>query len=417
MKLPAAITERLRSEYGLDDDFLASPGSLAAVQCRMRKIDDTDEAAYFDKLCSCHDEFDAFVDELLVPESWFFRDRAPFEFLARWVTETWKPKAEGRTLRVLSVPCANGPEPYSIAMTLIDAGLPLKSFRVYAGDISKQNLERARKAEYRKMAFRGRDASGRQHHFEKIGDGFRVCEQVRGSVSFKHCNLLVGGSLAFAPSFDVIFCRNVLIYLRAEARTLVIGNLLQLLTPDGLLFVGHADGLPMLSQAFEPAGSAGTFCFRRRQQPTPETKPAPRPRRRATRPAMPKARQTALPAKTGSAVVRHTPASSTVKETSLLNKAAGHADKGELDAARQACLDHLQDNAPTADALFLLGQVEMASSRFGDAEACIRKALYLNPNHHDALVQMALLAERRGAGDEAKRLRQRARKLEANAHG
>ncbi|QYY36302.1 protein-glutamate O-methyltransferase CheR [Ruficoccus sp. ZRK36] len=421
MMLPPELSVRLRGTYGLDDAVLSGPGCLVAVHHRMRQLDLDDEDAYLERLSGSREEFEAFADELLVPESWFFRDRAPFDFLANWVQSVWMTyEAEGRMLRVLSVPCASGPEPYSIAMTLLDAGLPPKSFRVYAGDVSERNLVNARLGEYRPMAFRGTDAEGRRHHFENLPDGgLRVRDNVRNCVSFKRCNLLDPGSLAFAPAFDVVFCRNVLIYFCEEARRGVVEHLRQLLADDGLFFVGHADGLPMLSREFETAGPTGAFCYRRRTVIEPSAPPSPTAKRLPSARFPVRKSTTSKKSKRAAKAIEPpaAPASSAADspEASLAN-VVRLADLGDLALARAQCLEHLQQHPPTADALFLLGQIEMATSRLAEAETCIRKALYLNPNHLEAIIQMALLAERRGAPREAQRLRARARKLEEAAH-
>jgi chemotaxis protein methyltransferase WspC len=440
MKLPPELAARLRRTYGLDDATLQGPGCLVAVHHRMRHAAMADEEEYLELVERSAQEFEAFVDELLVPESWFFRDRAPFDFLANWVQSVWRPReGDERLLRVLSVPCASGPEPYSIAMTLLDAGLPVKSFRVYAGDVSERNLVHARLGEYRPMAFRGKDAEGRRHHFETLPDGnLRVRENIRACVSFNRCNLLDPGSLAFAPSFDIIFCRNVLIYFCEDARRSVVGHLRQLLSDDGLFFVGHADGLSVLTGDFEPAGPSGAFCYRHREMLLPDpsaplpARSARSPRRPAKKSAAHGVRSGAIP--TGKGAGRspgpgEAPAAAASDRLSpdpsapvpepvevALARVARLADQGDLDAAREHCLSLLQRHPPSSDALFLLGQIEMASSRLAEAETCIRKALYLNPNHLDAIVQMALLAERRGAPQEAQRLRARARKLEEATH-
>ncbi|MBC2594527.1 hypothetical protein H5P28_09680 [Ruficoccus amylovorans] len=428
MTLPPDMLQRLRRTYGFDDTVLSGPGCLVAAHHRMRQLGVEDEDAYLEKLLASGEEFEAFVDELLVPESWFFRDRAPFDFLARWVQSEWSGQSgPDRMLRVLSVPCASGPEPYSIAMTLIDSGLPERSFRVYAGDVSERNLVHARRGEYRSMAFRGKDAEGRRHHFEPLPEGgMRVREQVRRCVSFKRCNLLDPGSLAFAPSFDVIFCRNVLIYFCEDARRSVVGHMQKLLADGGLFFVGHADGLSVLTGEFEPTGPASAFCYRRRLSvpasgvAKPCSVPARKTGRVSASGSASRRSSTVVPAR--SALKSPVPAAtsgavnaSSEKDASalVLHEIARLADQGNLAAAREQCLTHLQTHKPSADALFLLGQIEMASSRLAEAETCIRKALYLNPNHLDALVQMALLAERRGSAQEAQRLRARVRKLEA----
>ncbi len=409
MKLPELIAQRICRQYGLDESMMSGPGYETAVRQRMRAHGISDVSAYFAQFDQLPREFDDFVDELLVPESWFFRDRAPFEYLELWVKSIWQKAHSGKTLRILSVPCAAGPEPYSIAMTLLDAGLKGSDFQVYAGDISERTVDLARKGEFRKMAFRGKDAEGRLHHFEPLPEGgYRVCDSVKQYVRFQRCNLLELDSLSLAASFDVIFCRNVFIYFRHEARQRAIGHLKQLLSPDGVLFVGHADGLPMLSQMFETYGPPGAFCYRHREE-KPVDSPAARPARRRSsrivnlpRPVVKKPVRAAIPK-----------AADLTGENRPLREAVELADKGELDAARELCRTYLEEHSPTAEALFLLGQIEMASSRMRDGEAYIRKALYLDPRHREALLQLAILAERRGANDEAARLRSRVSKQEA----
>ncbi|MEM9226654.1 MAG: CheR family methyltransferase [Verrucomicrobiota bacterium] len=410
MKLPESIQQRLLRDYGFDATLLEGPGCTAAVHARMRQTQCDDEYSYLVDLQNSSQEFDAFVDEILVPESWFFRDRAPFTFLQEWAQSVWKETAadDPRLLRILSVPCATGPEPYSIAMTLLDAGLSPAAFRVYAGDLSARNLEAAERGEYRPMALRGQDAEGRMHHFESLENGrYRVCDTVKGCVSFKACNLLDPTSLDFAPSFDLVFCRNVLIYFSEGARHATVDNLLNLMADDGMLFVGHADGLSVLTDKLQPAGPASAFCYRRSSSepaPKPKKKRAPLPaRKRVIRPPLPKRMPTSS---------RKQP-----KPQPTLAAVAKLADEGELEAAHNACLAFLQNNSPSAEALFLLGQVTLALDLAADAEDALRKAIYLNPGHAEALLMLALMVERRGSAIEADRLRRRAKKHQEVARG
>jgi len=263
MTLPPALRERLRATYGLDPATLGET-ALRSAWSRRFAASQAGSVEEFEKLlANSSTEFEALVEELLVPESWFFRDGAPFAYLEKWVREQWLPAAAGRTLRVLSVPCASGQEPWSIAMTLFDAGLRSGQFQVCAGDLSQSALDRARSAIYPDSAFRGQDALGREHHFEPAGPRLRrVRETVRGSVTWSHCNLLEAEFFRAAAPFEIVFCRNVLIYFDAPARRRVLAHLRGCLAPGGLLFAGHADGGPLLDAGFTSFGPPGAFVFR-----------------------------------------------------------------------------------------------------------------------------------------------------------
>ncbi len=263
MTLSPAMRERLRTMYGLDTTTLGETTLRSAWSRRFTVSQAGSSEKFEDLLAKSPAEFDALVEEILVPESWFFRDGTPFGFLEQWAREQWLPKAAGRTLRVLSVPCAAGQEPWSIAMTLLDAGLRPGQFQVRAGDVSQSALDRARAAVYPDSAFRGQDALGREHHFEPAGPRLRrVRENIRGCVTWSRCNLLDGDFFRTVGPWEIIFCRNVLIYFDAAARRRVLANLRSSFTPNGLLFGGHADGGPLFDAGFASFGPPGAFVFR-----------------------------------------------------------------------------------------------------------------------------------------------------------
>lgn len=262
MTLPPAMRERLRTTYGLDASTVGEATLRSVWQRRLAAAGVGSPEEYEMLLGRSSDEFDALVEEVLVPESWFFRDGAPFSFLETWVREQWRPRAAGRKLRVLSVPCAAGQEAWSIAMTLLDAGLSAGEFTVCAGDLSKCALERARAAIYPDSAFRGTDAFGRDHHFEPAGSHLRrVRASVRETVHWRQCNLNDPNFFLGEAPFEIVFCRNVLIYFDAVARRRAITHLRRYLVPDGLFFAGHADSQPLLDAGFTSFGPQGAFAF------------------------------------------------------------------------------------------------------------------------------------------------------------
>jgi chemotaxis protein methyltransferase WspC len=389
----------------------------AAWQRRLRSTHSRSDAALQALFKKSPEEFDAFVEELLVPESWFFRDGAPFAFLETWARQKWGPAAGGRVLRVLSVPCAAGQEPYSIAMTLLDAGLRPGQFVVWAGDVSARLLEKARAAEYPALSFRGRAAAGRDHHFEPAGRGVRrVRENIRDTVRFRRCNLMDPDFFRDEASFHVAFCRNVLVYFDAAGRRRALDNLRRCLEPGGLFFCGHADSLPMLDSAYAGAGPPGAFAFRRRPEPSVPPVALPAPRRgfsraglRVNSPGLPAtaARAPSTVTASSGAPVQHPVTADT--PSALLINARRLADAGVFHEAEALCGQYLKSRAPHPDAFFLLGQLAAARGRPAEAENHFRKTLYLNSRHPEALWQLALLAERRGDRVAAARFRERAK--------
>ena len=166
-----------------------------------------------------------------MPETWFFRDREAFAALALTVYEDWLGAHPEDHLRLLSLPSSTGEEPYSMAMALLDAGFPANRFRVDAVDISARALARAGHAVYGKNSFRGNELGFRDRHFEATAHGYRLSDAVRRQVQFQQGNLLAAGFLPGVESYDVIFCRNVLIYFDRAAQDRALTVLVRLLTP------------------------------------------------------------------------------------------------------------------------------------------------------------------------------------------
>ena len=150
-----------------------------------------------------------------------------------------------------------------MAMALLDAGVPSARFQVDAMEISTRALTLAEAATYGRNSFRGSGAMGREHLFEPAPRGRRVCERVRRQVRFRHGNML---ACPFAPGrdrFDIVFCRNLLIYFDRAAQDRAIQTLGALLKPEGLLFVGSSEGGLALNHAFVSAKLPMAFAFRR----------------------------------------------------------------------------------------------------------------------------------------------------------
>ncbi|MGH7785737.1 MAG: CheR family methyltransferase, partial [Candidatus Binatia bacterium] len=132
----AAITDLLRRRIGLDPAALGSAAIAHAVRGRARARGLAGPAAYLAALAEDAAEWDALLESVVVPETWFFRDREPFALLSRWARAAGAARSPADPLRVLSLPCATGEEAWSIAITLAAAGIAPAAFRVEALDLS-----------------------------------------------------------------------------------------------------------------------------------------------------------------------------------------------------------------------------------------------------------------------------------------
>ena len=261
------VVERLLAErIGLDPMSVGRGLIARGVHARMTSLGLRSKADYERALLAPGDELQALVEEVVVPESWFFRDDRPFEVLADFARSGWLVDLARPPLTALSLPCAGGEEPYSIALTLLEAGLPADRFRVDAVDVSTRALARAIAGVYGSNSFRGSGSRLRERYFHEQNGAFTLDLSIRSTVRFHVGNLLDPGMFADRPPFDVIFCRNLLIYLDDDAQARAFATLNRLLVDGGLLFLGHADRLDgSVASSFSPLGDKGSFCFRKAQ--------------------------------------------------------------------------------------------------------------------------------------------------------
>jgi len=309
-------------------------------------------------------------------------------------------------LRYLCVPCATGEEPLSLAMALLDAGLPPDRFHIDAFDISERLLAHAKRGVYGRNSFRGSDTAFRSRYFQETPQGCAIDPAVRAQVTFRQANLLDDSTLGAAQIYDAIFCRNLLIYFDHEARLKAVTKLGRLLRPGGLLCVAPAETGLLLRNGFVPSDAPQSFAFRKNKAETPwsqalakcqEHRPLPQlPFRCDERP--PQARPAAVPAS------KPEPAN----PLPLLEEATRLANEGRFGEISRLCQAHMDAHGASADAYYLLALVSDASARFEEAATLYRKALYLDPQHRDALAHFSLLADRLGETVAAEALRRRA---------
>lgn len=427
-----SIKKLLHQKIGLNALSVGDSSIDRAIKQRLQANAIKDIKQYYELLLADADELAELVEEVVVPETWFFRNNTPFEAFAEYVTKSIEPDLKsGEKIRILSIPCSSGEEPYSAAICLHRAGVNLDKVTIDAVDISKRALTKARRAIYGKNSFRGTDEEIQKKYFTKGGAGYRLNEEIREAVNFKQGNFLVGSLSPEPDYYHAVFCRNLLIYFDRQTQQSALTKLYRALKERGALFVGHAETSQVARESFVPLYSPRSFGYvkinesqrriSRRKEITPvkipdqwqvvfeqlakisleKTKPAKTQARKATsKPSK------VLPAK-----------SETLAPKITITSIERLANQGKYSEAIGLCQTFLKQTPDSAQAYYLLGLVKDLNGDSAVADTMLRKAIYLDPNHEAALVLAGLLAEKRGDIEAALSYRRRAKRVSQRKPG
>ncbi|MDF0553815.1 CheR family methyltransferase [Kamptonema sp. UHCC 0994] len=429
--IQAQIESLLKDKIGWSASILGSKEISRAVEKRMIAGNFPHLQTYLQQLQISPPEIDALIELLIVPETWFFRDWEPFVFLEHYIRSEWLLKQSYRRLRVLSVPCSSGEEPYSIAMSLLNSGLMSNQFQIDAVDISKISLNKAREAVYSQNSFRVKNLEFQSRYFTKSDNRYHLQDSVKNAVNFIQGNLVDRNFLRDKNPYDIIFCRNVLIYFDDLARVKAMETLNGLLRNEGLLFLGHAEKGQLLDSSFVSIKHPFAFAYRKIEKnnyqlnfSTCLEKKTKLPQLSEKSIGVTKQNQVIVNQENQNSVAvfggeSTTSNQETIKtkasiqqESSYLEKARKLADSGQLNEAANICETYLKKNSVCVEAYILLGEVYQGKGMEKQAEQCFQKAIYLAPNNYDALLHLTLLTEHRGDTAKAAVLRQRIQRLE-----
>ena len=193
----------------------------------------------------------AVVEALTTNESLFFRDGHPFEYLARLLPQLAAARAPGMPIRVWSAACSSGQEAYSVAMVAAEAAGALKdhTLRILGTDLSRDMVERARSGAFTRFEVqRGLAALRLVRFFRQEGDQFVVNDALKAMAEFRQDNLLDPASSG--ESYDVVFCRNVLIYFDPPTKSRVLETIASRTARGGVLYLGGAETILGLTTRF-----------------------------------------------------------------------------------------------------------------------------------------------------------------------
>lgn len=266
LQFRAAITQRIGIQF--DDARLGFLGEV--LQRRLDKLGSSSEDYLrgLQRETSSASEINALARELTVGETYFFRNIEQFRALAEVALPARMsvPRNGGRTLRLLSAACASGEEAYSLAMvareTIAD---PSWDVSIRAVDVNPGALEKARRARYSPWALRETPQETKERWFRHDGRDLVLHESLRETVTFQAANLVSDDAMLWQPAvYDVVFCRNVLMYFSTEQMRAVVARIAQSLAPGGFLFLGHAETLRGISDEFHLRHTHGTFYYERK---------------------------------------------------------------------------------------------------------------------------------------------------------
>lgn len=412
-------------ERAVADRYAAWRASNAATSANALNIDD-----FWVAVNGVPQQLQALIEAVVVPETWFFRDSEAFNALVT-LARTRLADQPIKPVRILSMPCSTGEEAYTIAMAMLDAGIAPERFSIDAIDISNHALDIARQARYGSNAFRSRALGFRDRHFKPSGDHWRLSPDVAERVRFRQANLLTLETQAFEP-YDFVFCRNVLIYFDREMQRTAVRVLDDLLAPGATLFVGPAETGLMMREGMTSAKLALAFAFRRPEHGRTSIDDARLKdvKTQALYSAIAKAegdmgiaaRQVASRGASASASLAaantfasragsllggyqtnagrpasvpaarsdpQAPASPAPGHQGTLLQAHSLANSGSLPEAAAAARAYLAANPSSADAYYLLGVIADAQGAQTEARGHYKRALYLDPEHGEALTHLA----------------------------
>jgi chemotaxis protein methyltransferase WspC len=435
-EIQSQIKNLLLQKIGLNPDLIDFQFLSSVIHQRMTALGLQQLRDYWVHLQASSLEFEAFLDLILVPETWFFRNPESFTFLQAYICSEWQIQRSSQSLRVLSVPCSTGEEPYSIAIALIEAGLTAKNFKIDAVDISQKNLTKAKRGVYKTYSFRGQSfLKELSPYFAERQGEFYLQDWIKQTVHFRAGNILEPLFLASELPYDIIFCRNLLIYFDTHPRLQTLSRLNHLLKPGGLLFVGCAETSQISNPQFIAIHSPAVFAFQKHKS-VPLPMPVQAPKEKVSKVVnhtslksnlsehqqtlqkieiLPQSQTTSSKINsTISPVSDRTPQASVepISQTpSILDNARKLANCGKLQEAATLCETYLSQNITNPHAYLLLGEVHQAAGRAQQALECFQKAIYLDPNYYEALVHLALLKEQQGDRAGAAILYQRIQRI------
>lgn len=234
----AEFKSKLKKKTEIDLDLYKAPQMQRRIHNLVKRSDFSTFSAYFDNACKNKDDFAEFIEYLTINVSEFFRNSDRFDQLENDIIPFLMSRSP--KLNIWSAGCSIGAEPYSLSMIMKDK-TPNTKHRILASDLDIEILAKARAGIYNEAEIKAMSSARRQKYMTQRPDGmFAVKPEIKSAIEFKRHNLLKDN---FESGFDLILCRNVVIYFTEEAKNTLYANFFSALKPGGILFVGATEAI------------------------------------------------------------------------------------------------------------------------------------------------------------------------------
>jgi chemotaxis protein methyltransferase CheR len=234
---------------------------MAATDCASFQL-------YFATLrANAENEIEHLINSFTVNETYFYREEHQFRCMTSTLLEVIAAKKKpGDSIRIWSIPCSTGEEPYSIAIWLLENWERVDKYEIeiIGSDIDTTALRAAETGMYgeRSLMRLSQDLIGR--YFEKCADGrYRILPALSGSLQFTRANIVDSGQTGSHRNFDIIFCRNILMYFDDTSRRMAAENLFESLVPGGFICLGHTESMSRISPLFDVCRFSDAIVYRR----------------------------------------------------------------------------------------------------------------------------------------------------------
>jgi chemotaxis protein methyltransferase CheR len=227
-----------------------------------------DTSAYLAALSADASEIEKLINAFTINETYFYREEHQLRALSRSILpDIVRDRRPGDLVRIWSMPCSSGEEPYSIAIWLLENWPMVDAWHVeiVGSDIDTGALAQAKEGLYGERALSRLPADVRERYFGPVRQYRReIIDDIKESVEFRPANLIDAASMARQARFDVIFCRNLLIYFDERSREIAAERLYDALNPGGFLCLGHTESMARISDRFELVRFDDAIVYRRR---------------------------------------------------------------------------------------------------------------------------------------------------------